>query len=454
MNALGSALLTDLYQLTMVHAYHVHGMNDTAVFELFARRLPPERNFLVAAGLEQALEFLEAFRFSEEDLAWVRSCGLFRAGFADYLATLRFTGDVHAMPEGTIFFAEEPILRVTAPLPEAQLIETVLLNLVHFQSMIAAKAARSVLAADGRTLLDFGLRRAHGREGGLLAARAAYIAGFTGTATALAAPLFGIPVFGTMAHSFIQAHDDEMEAFARFAEAHPQPATLLIDTYDTEEAARKVVVLARRLAERGIRIGAVRLDSGDLDAHARRVRAILDEGGCKEVKIFASGNLDEHRIARLVRSSVPIDGFGVGTSLATSADAPSLDLVYKLQEYAGKPRRKRSESKATWPGVKQVFRLCADDGRMQRDVVALAGDAAPGTPLLEHVMKDGRRVNASEPLAHVRARVTRELQRLPAALRDLMPAREAFRVEIASSLRALAQELDQRRTAADMRDRN
>jgi nicotinate phosphoribosyltransferase len=451
MNVLGSALLTDLYQLTMLHAYHVHRMNDTAVFELFARRLPPERNFLVAAGLQQALEFLEAFRFTEEDLAWVRSCGLFRAGFADHLATLRFTGDVHAMPEGTVFFAEEPILRITAPLPEAQLVETVLLNLVHFQSMIAAKAARSVLAAEGRTLLDFGLRRAHGREGGLFAARAAYVAGFTGTATALAAPLFGIPVFGTMAHSFIQAHDDEAEAFARFAEAHPQPATLLIDTYDTEEAARKVVVLARRLADRGIQIGGVRLDSGDLDAHARRVRAILDEGGCSEVKIFASGNLDEHRIARLVRSDAPIDGFGVGTSLATSADAPSLDLVYKLQEYAGKPRRKRSESKATWPGVKQVFRLYDDEGRMQRDVVALAGDAAPGTPLLEHVMKGGQRVHASESLARVRARVTRELQRLPAALRDLEPARETFQVEIASTLRALAEELDQREATARAR---
>jgi nicotinate phosphoribosyltransferase len=442
MNVLGSPLLTDLYQLTMLHAYHVHRMNDTAVFELFVRRLPPERNFLIAAGLEQALAFLEGLSFSEEDLAWVRDCGLFRADFADHLKTLRFTGDVHAMREGTVFFAEEPILRITAPLPEAQLVETVLLNLVHFQSMIAAKAARCVLAAEGRTLLDFGLRRSHAREAGRFAARGSYIAGFTGTATVMAAPLFGIPVFGTMAHSFVQTHDDELEAFAHFTEVYPNGATLLIDTYDTEDAARKVVVLARRLAERGAHVGGVRLDSGDLDVLARRVRTILDEGGCGQVRIFASGNLDEHRIARLVRSGAPIDGFGVGTSLATSADAPSLDVVYKLQEYAGRPRRKRSQSKATWPGVKQVFRYGDDSGRMQRDVVSVENERSAGTPLLQLAMKAGRRTGAPESLASARARVVRELERLPAPLRELGPAREPFPVEIAPSLRTLAQELD------------
>jgi nicotinate phosphoribosyltransferase len=444
MSTLGSALLTDLYQLTMLHAYHMHRMNETAVFELFVRRLPAERNFLVAAGLEQVLAFLEALRFSEEDLAWVRTCGLFRPEFAEYLATLRFTGDVHALPEGTVFFAEEPVLRITAPLPQAQLVETVILNLVHYQSMVASKAARSVLAAEGRTLLDFGLRRSHGREAGLLAARASYIAGFTGTATTLAAPLFGIPVFGTMAHSFVQAHDDEAEAFARFVEVYPKGATLLIDTYDTEEGARKVVTLATRLAGRGAHVGGVRLDSGDLDTLARRVRTILNEGGCRQIRIFASGNLDEHRIARLVRSGAPIDGFGVGTSLGTSSDAPSLDFVYKLQQYAGKPRRKRSQSKATWPGVKQVFRRYDDGGRMDGDVVTSADHASAGTPLLEQVMKRGRRTRAPERLAEVRARAARELERVPASLRDLAAAREPFRVEIAAVLRALAEELDRR----------
>jgi nicotinate phosphoribosyltransferase len=452
MHVSGSALLTDLYQLTMLHAYHVHGMNDTAVFELFVRRLPPERNFLVAAGLEQALEFLETFRFSEEDLAWARDCKLFRPGFPEYLATLRFTGDVHACPEGTIFFAEEPILRITAPLPEAQLVETVLINVMHYQTMVAAKAARSVLAVEGRTLLDFGLRRSHGRDAGLLAARATYIAGFTGTATVLAAPRFGIPVFGTMAHSFVQAHEDELDAFARFVEAYPQGATLLIDTYDTEQGARKVVALARRLLNPGMRIGGVRLDSGDLDTLARRVRAILDEGGCGEIRIFASGNLDEQRIARLVRAGAPIDGFGVGTSLVTSSDAPSLDVVYKLQAYAGKPRRKRSAAKATWPGAKQVFRHYDEAGRMQRDVVTSSTDAGTGTPLLAQVMKGGRRIAAPEDLAQVRARVARELERLPAALRDLDPAAEPFQVEIASTLRALAHEMDQRTAAREARD--
>jgi nicotinate phosphoribosyltransferase len=447
MNILSSALLTDLYQLTMLHAYRVHRMSDTAVFELFVRRLPAERNFLVAAGLEQALAFLEAFRFSEEDLDWVRGCGLFPADFADYLKSVRFTGDVHAVPEGTVFFAEEPVLRITAPLPEAQLMETVLLNIVHYQTMVASKAVRSVIAAEGRTLLDFGLRRAHGRDAGLLAARAAYIAGFTGTATVLAAPLFGVPVFGTMAHSFVQAHDDEAEAFERFAEAHPAGTTLLIDTYDTEEGARKVVALARRLASRGIRIGGVRLDSGDLDVLSRRVRTILDDGACTAVRIFASGNLDEQRIAALVRSGAPVDGFGVGTSLTTSGDAPSLDVVYKLQQYAGKPRRKRSPAKATWPGAKQVFRHFDDAGRLERDVVTPVGDTGTGTPLLEHVMSRGRRTRAPESVAEARARAARELDRLPAGLRDLGPAREPFRVEIAPRLRALAEELDRRSSA-------
>ncbi|MGZ5228307.1 MAG: nicotinate phosphoribosyltransferase, partial [Burkholderiales bacterium] len=255
MNPLTSPLLTDLYQLTMLNAYRVHRMNDTAVFELFVRKLPRSRNFLMAAGLEQALVFLEQLKFLKEELDWVRANKLFGQDFAEYLGTLRFTGEVHAMPEGTVFFSDEPILRITAPLPEAQLVETRLINLVQFESMVAAKAARCVLTAPGKQLVDFGLRRAHGAEAGLLAARAAYVAGFSGTATVLAAANFGIPVFGTMAHSFIQAHDDERDAFARFAEVYPKGTTLLIDTYDTEEAARKLVPLALNLAARGVRVG-------------------------------------------------------------------------------------------------------------------------------------------------------------------------------------------------------
>ena len=293
MNPLASPLLTDLYQLTMLNAYFAHGMRETAVFELFVRKLPASRNFMMAAGLEQALTFLEQLRFTPDELEWVERSGKFARGFAANLAGLRFTGEVHAMPEGTVFFSNEPVLRVTAPLPEAQLVESRLINLVHFETLVASKAARSVLAAPGKLLVDFGLRRAHGAEAGLLAARASYLAGFSGTATVMAAPLMGIPVFGTMAHSFVQAHDDEAAAFEHFATTYPSGTTLLIDTYDTELAARKVVVLAARLRARGTRVAGVRLDSGDLGALARSVRRILDEGGLADVTIFASGNLDE-----------------------------------------------------------------------------------------------------------------------------------------------------------------
>jgi nicotinate phosphoribosyltransferase len=442
MNLRGSALLTDLYQLTMLHAYYVHDMNDTAVFELFVRRLPPQRNFLVAAGLEQALQYLEELHFTDDELAWVRDSRLFRPGFADWLKALRFTGDVHAMPEGTVFFGEEPVLRITAPLPQAQLVETRLLNLVQYQCMIASKAARSVVSAQGRFLVDFGFRRAHGAEAGLLAARAAYIAGFAGTATVLAAPQFGIPVYGTMAHSFVQAHDDESDAFRRFIAAYGNGATLLIDTYDTEEAAHKVVALGRNLAPHDVHIGAVRLDSGDLGASARSVRAILDNGGLGETRIFASGNLDEYRIAALLEEGAPIDGFGLGTSLVTSADAPSLDSVYKLQEYAGKPRFKRSTAKATWPSAKQVFRYHDAHGRMHHDVIAPADDPQPGEPLLTHVMSAGTRLHAPEPLASIRTRTAKQLDLLPPSLRALAPANRPFAIEIAPALRVLAERMD------------
>jgi len=437
-----SALLTDLYQLTMLHAYFSHGMRETAVFELFFRKLPPGRNFMMTAGLEQALDFLERLRFTPEELDWIAKSGKFPRGFTDHLAKLRFTGDVHAMPEGTVFFPDEPVLRVTAPLPEAQLVETRLINLVHFETVVASKAARSVLAAPGKLLVDFGLRRAHGAEAGLLAARAAYLAGFSGTATVLAAPRFGIPVFGTMAHSFVQAHDDEAAALAHFAECFPAGTTLLIDTYDTEAAARKVVALAAQLKERGIRVKGVRLDSGDLAALAKDVRRILDDGGLSETSIFASGNLDEYRLRELIAAGAPIDGFGIGSSLVTSSDAPVLDAVYKLAEYAGKPRRKRSSGKATWPGRKQVFRHLDGAGRLEHDVVTVEGDGQSGTPLLVPVMKNGRRLHAPEALDALRERAAAQLASLPPRLRVLETADPPYRVEIAPALRHLAAEVD------------
>lgn len=437
-----SPLLTDLYQLTMFDAYLQEGMAEPAVFELFVRRLPPGRNFLVAAGLEQALQFLEALSFSAGDVEWLgRECG-FPPRLLAALERFRFTGDVHAMPEGTPFFADEPVLRVTAPLPQAQLVESRLLNIVHFQTLIASKAARMVLAAPGRLLVDFGMRRAHGAEAALLAARAACLAGFAGTATVAAAKAFGLPAFGTMAHSFVQAHDSEEAAFEAFVRARPQRPTLLVDTYDTEAAVTKVIGLARRLAPEGLHIGGVRLDSGDLAAHAHAVRALLDAAGLPEVTIFASGNLDEERIAALLAAGAPISGFGVGTALDTSSDAPSLDAVYKLQSYAGRPRRKRSEGKATWPGVKQVWRQFDAAGTMQGDRVQLEAEPGPGQALLQPVMRAGRRIGPVPTLEESRRLHAAAMATLPAGLRTLGPATAPYPVAISAGLRELAAALD------------
>lgn len=440
MTIANSVLLTDLYQLTMLQTYHAERMQETAVFELFTRRLPPERGFLLAAGLEQALDYLEDLSFTAEELEWLAGCGRFSPSFVATLAELRFTGTVHALPEGTVFFANEPILRVIAPLPEAQLVESRLINLIHYQTLIAAKAARCVLAAPGKLLVDFGMRRAHGAEAALFAARAAYLAGFAGTATVLAGMRFDIPLFGTMAHSLIQAHEREEDAFEHFAAAQPGNVVLLLDTYDTEAAARKLIDLAPRLQARGISIKGVRIDSGDLAEHARQVRRILDEGGLPRVTLLGSGDLDEHRLRDLLADGAPFDGFGIGTRLDASTDAPTLDLVYKLQEYAGKPRRKRSEGKATWPGRKQVYRQTAAAGIFAGDCLGLEAHPQPGTPLLQPVMRDGRRLAPPEPLAVIRERVRAQLAALPPALRANRA--EPYPVSVAPELRELAEQLD------------
>jgi nicotinate phosphoribosyltransferase len=435
-----SLLLTDLYELSMLEAYAAHGMAEIAVFELFVRKLPPGRGFLVAAGLEQAVQFLETMRFAPQELKWLEASGRLSANFLEGLKELRFTGDVDALPEGTVFFPDEPMLRLTAPLPQAQFVETRLLNLLHFQTVVASKAARMVLAAPGKQLVDFGLRRAHGAEAGLLAARASYLAGFEATATVQAGRDFGIPLAGTMAHSFVQAHDDEAAAFEHFARVRPNALTLLIDTYDTERGARIVAELAPRLAADGIMVGAVRLDSGDVAAHARAVRAILDAAGCRTIRIFASGGLDEQSLLMLCRDGAPIDGFGVGTSLTTSSDAPALDCAYKLQEYAGRPRRKRSEGKATWPGRKQVYRHYTSDGRIARDVVALIGEHADGEALLRPVMRGGKRVGGLPVLAEARAHAAASLAQLPETLRRLEQGHVP--VEISQGIVRLAAEMD------------
>ena len=434
-------LLTDLYQLNMIEAYLACGETKTAVFELFVRKLPARRGFLVAAGLEQALEFLEELRFSKDEIDWLKQTGRFSASTLDYLAQLRFSGDVHALPEGTVFFANEPILRVTAPLPEAQLVETRLINIMHFQSLIASKAARLVLAAPGKLLVDFGVRRAHGAEAGLMAARASCIAGFAGTATVLAGKMFDIPLFGTMAHSYIEAHDDEAVAFERFAHARPKDLVFLVDTYDTEAAARKVVALAPRLKEAGITIRGVRLDSGDLIELSKSVRRILDDGGLAQVTIFASGGLEEDQLMAMAKANAPIDGFGIGTSLTTSSDAPALDCAYKLQEYAGLPRRKHSIGKETWPGRKQVWRHYGKDGLMASDALSVETDDQPGEPLIQQVMQGGKRLGPQPTFSEIRARAAHELELLPQLLRKLEPG-ASYPVEVGEALIALTAEFD------------
>lgn len=437
----GDALLTDLYQLSMLEAYGAAGMEGTASFEFFVRCLPACRSFLMAAGLEQVLDMLEGFRFTEGDLEFLAASGHFSRRLIDQLATLRFTGDVDAMPEGTVFFADEPILRVTAPLPQAQLVETRIINLLHLETVVASKAARMVLAAGGRQLIDFGFRRAHGAEAGVLAARASYLAGFGGTATLEAHRRFGVPVFGTMAHSFIQAHDDESRAFEHFARVRPEGLVLLIDTYDTIEGARKVAELAPRLDAEGIRVRGVRIDSGDLGTDARQVRAILDKAGLGPISIFASGGLDEEQIAGHVRAGDPIDGYGIGTSLVVSSDAPALDCAYKLQEYEGVPRRKLSRGKVTWPGRKQVWRCHDGCGRMVGDTLSTMEDTQRGEPLLRPAMRDGRRLE-SPSLEVSRRHAAGQLDALPTPLRAL--EKGDYSVMVGAALRRLAADCDRR----------
>ena len=434
---LASPLSTDLYELNMVQAYLDRGEDSEAVFEFFVRKLPARRGFLLAAGLESALDYLDTLRFTGEELEWLASTKRFRRNLLDYLADFRFSGDVHAMAEGTIFFPHEPILRVTAPLPQAQLIESRLINILHFQSLIATKAARMVLAANGKNLADFGLRSAHGAEAGLLAARASYIAGFNGAANVEAGMRFGIPIVGTMAHSFVQTHDDEARAFEDFARARPDGVVLLIDTFNTEAGARKVVELAPKLKRDGIGIRGVRIDSGDMIAMSRKVRSILDQGGLKDVIILVSGGVDEDFIGEVIASGAPIDGFGVGSSLDASSDAPTLDCAYKLQEYRGRARRKLSEGKVTWPGRKQVWREIGKDGLMVGDILTVDGDRQPGDALITQVMRTGRRIETAPSIADIRAHAAHELARLPKSLRRLDPGM-SYPVAISDALEKLA----------------
>lgn len=445
-----SALLTDLYELTMAAAFFENGFQGRASFELFVRKLPPTRSYLVAAGLEQALDFLENLHFTPEEVEYLRKHPAFqRVGkeFFDYLPDLRFTGEVWAMAEGTPAFAEEPLLRVTAPIIEAQVVETFLLTSLTFPTTIASKAARVVEAAQGRAVVEFGTRRAHGPEAGTLAARAAYIGGCTGTSNVEAGRRFGIPTYGTMAHSFIMAYTEEEEAFRRFDQVFPEHAILLLDTYDTLGAVDKIIRL-------GLRPPGVRLDSGDLVRLAKEVRRKLDEGGLRETQIFASGDLDELSITEVLAQGAPVDSFGVGTSLATSQDAPTLSGVYKLVEVIAEdgpqPRAKFSADKVTYPGCKQVYRFRDPQGKLHHDVIARCDEwYAEADPLLECVMREGRRLAPSPPLSEVRQRAQEMKAQLPTQYRQLHHA-AAYPVHPSPKVDELLEEVRSRMMSSDI----
>ncbi|MGE0081124.1 MAG: nicotinate phosphoribosyltransferase [Thiohalomonadaceae bacterium] len=433
----GLGLFTDLYELTMMQAYFEEGLTREAVFTLFVRRLPPRRNLLLACGLETLLQQLEALRFSEEDRRYLASLGRFSPGFIEQLADVRFTGDVYAVPEGTPVFANEPLLEVVAPLPEAQWVETLVMNQIGVQTVLASKAVRVVAAAGGRPVIDFGARRMHGIDAALKAARAFHIAGVAATSNVLAGREYGVPVSGTMAHSFIQAHADETAAFASFACRYPG-TVLLVDTYDTLRGVAHVIELARRLGD-AFTVSAVRLDSGDLAMLAQEARRMLDEAGLTQVRIFASGGLDEDVVAALLAAGAPIDGFGVGTSMGVSSDAPDLDIAYKLAAYAGEGRIKLSTGKPILPGRKQVFRQAEGDGDVA-DIIGCADEALPGRPLLQAVMRNGRRLHDAADLDRLRAYAAAQVARLPPRLRALTPAHPPWPVTISPGLLRAQQE--------------
>ncbi|OAQ21860.1 nicotinate phosphoribosyltransferase [Thermosulfurimonas dismutans] len=436
-----SALLTDLYELTMSQVYVERDMLAPATFSLFVRKLPQNRSFLLAAGLWPLLEALQDFRFSEEDLAYLESLKLFKPTFLDYLKNFRFTGEVWALPEGTVFFENAPVVEITAPLPEAQIVETLVINILNIETAVATKAALCVIAADGRPCVDFGARRTQGLEASLHAARASYIAGFTATSNVLAGKLFGIPVTGTMAHSYVESFPNEEEAFLAFGRNFPENTVLLIDTYDPLRGAEKAIEVARRLSERGIRVRGVRLDSGNVIELAREVRRLLDKAGFPEIKIFVSGGLDEHKIAEIVSSRAPVDAFGIGTKMGVSADAPYLDLAYKLVEYDGKPRLKLSEGKVTYPGRKQVFRRFDPSGLFYEDELGLREENLIGNPLLKCFMRDGRLLMENPPLPEIRKKAAENLKSLP---EDIRKGQRTPSTRISEKLRALYSETVER----------
>ena len=448
------SMFTDLYELTMCASYFDNNKFEPATFDLFIRRLPENRGYLLFAGLEQALRFLENVKFTEAHLTYLKKQG-FESRFLNYLRGFKFTGDVWAMPEGTVAFPCEPLIRVTAPIIEAQLVETFLLNTVNLQTMIATKASRVVHAAKGKAIIEFGLRREHGIDAGMKVARTSYIAGCQGTSNVLAGLEYGIPVFGTMAHSFVMSFEKEIDAFRAFAKTFPDKSTLLIDTYNDLAGAEKAAVVAKELEAKGCKLGGVRLDSGDLAEISKKVRALLDKKGLTYVTIFASGDLDEYRIAELLRKRARIDAFGVGTRMGTSADKPYVDVIYKLCETLSprgefSPIMKLSEGKITLPGRKQVFRRKDKKGNYAGDVIALADEKVTGEALLVKVMENGKIIRALPSLGGIRASAAKNLAKLPAKYKQLTNPPE-YPVELSSALEDLIKKLKRKLTQTEIK---
>lgn len=435
-------LFTDLYELTMAAAYYEQKTFSPAVFSLFIRGYPPHRHFYVAAGLEDALRELEGFHFSGDEMAFLESTDLFSDAFLAYLEALKFSGDIHGIPEGTIFLENEPILEVEAPLIEAQLVETYLINTIGFQTLIASKAARCVYAAGGRPLIDFSLRRTQGQDAGIKTARSAYLAGFTATSNVLAGKLHDIPISGTMAHSYVTAFDSEEDAFSAYAKTFPKNAIFLIDTYDTLDGARHASHVAAEMKKRGNGLIGVRLDSGDMVDLSRKVRIILDDAGLADVQIFASSGFDEFEMADVISRGAKIDAFGVGTKLGVSADAPYLDIVYKLARLGDRDVRKLSPGKVTLAGKKQVFRRTDAISRYREDIIGLRDESiADHTPLLERVMANGQTTRPHPPLPTIRERFADSFSRLPEQYKTIDRDITPYPVSLSRRLRELQENL-------------
>jgi nicotinate phosphoribosyltransferase len=442
-------LFTDLYELTMAQAFYQQEMFAPATFSLFIRSYPPNRAYFVAAGLEDVLDYLECLKFGTDSLEYLRSTGMFTEEFLNYLAGLRFTGSVRAIPEGRLFFANEPVLEVTAPIMEAQIAETFILNQVNFQTLLTTKASRCAQAAQGRLLADFASRRTHGTDAALKMGRCSYIGGFQSTSNVLAAQRYGIPPSGTMAHSFVSSFPTEKESFRAYARSFPDRSILLLDTYDTIKGAWNAVDIAREMESMDHRLVAVRLDSGDFADLSRRVRRILDDAGLNYVKVLASGGLDEYEIEELVQGGPPIDMFGVGTKAGVSADAPSTDMAYKLVDYDHRPVMKLSEGKAYLPGGKQVFRSRDYKGDFSGDVIGQSQeDLAGAEPLLRTVMTGGRLTALSPTLKEIRETLEEELSHLSDQYKLLRnPSR--YPVKASDNLQRLAAQVEQEIASAE-----